>query len=160
MLRRYLGADATDLALILRRGQEDVAAKRKELARKIGCSDPLTREQVNEFKRVYGTRSDADLAVIFGRTVEMVRDYAARLRLSKDKAWRKKQGGKTKMPRWSRAEVETLRLRYSMHSNQAIAEALGRSIKSVVSKADNLGLKKSYERLREMGRENVRVRYE
>ena len=33
-------------------------------------------------------------------------------------------------------------------------------MKSVVSKAHNLGLKKDRERLREMGRENVRLRYE
>jgi hypothetical protein len=33
-------------------------------------------------------------------------------------------------------------------------------VKSVVSKAHNLGLKKDRERLREMGRENVRLRYD
>jgi hypothetical protein len=33
-------------------------------------------------------------------------------------------------------------------------------VKSVVSKAHNLGLKKEAERLREMGRENVSLRYQ
>jgi len=40
-----------------------------------------------------------------------------------------------------------------------LARRLGRSVKSVVSKAHNLGMKKSDDRLREMGRENVSVRY-
>ena len=40
-----------------------------------------------------------------------------------------------------------------------IALKLDRSVKSVVSKAHNLGLKKDPDRLREMGRENVSLRY-
>ena len=47
-----------------------------------------------------------------------------------------------------------------MQSNLELARTLGRSVKSVVSKAHNLGLKKDRERLRQMGRENVRLRYD
>ena len=39
------------------------------------------------------------------------------------------------------------------------ARRLGRSVKSVVSKAHHLGLRKNPERLVEMGRENVGLRY-
>ena len=40
-----------------------------------------------------------------------------------------------------------------------MAQLLGRSVKSVVSKAHDLGLKKSEKRLETMGRENVELRY-
>ena len=65
----------------------------------------------------------------------------------------------TKMPRWSDEEVVKLREMYGTGSNLEIAQALSRSVKSVVSKAHNLGLKKSSDRLQEMGRQNVNLRY-
>ncbi len=65
----------------------------------------------------------------------------------------------TKMPRWSDAEIERLKELYTTSSNLEIAQALDRSVKSVVSKAHNLGLKKSPNRLQEMGRQNVNLRY-
>jgi hypothetical protein len=48
---------------------------------------------------------------------------------------------------------------YPKTANLDLAQKLNRSVKSVVSKAHNLGLKKEIERLREMGRENVGMRY-
>ena len=77
------------------------------------------------------------------------------------KAFLRRLNGKTstRMPRWTDAELERLKVMYSDHSNLEIATALNRSVKSVVSKAHNLGLKKDLERLREMGRENVSLRY-
>ena len=63
------------------------------------------------------------------------------------------------MPRWKKDELQLLRERYPAHSNLSIAQDLNRSVKSVVSKAHNLGLKKDPARLREMGRENVSLRY-
>ena len=48
---------------------------------------------------------------------------------------------------------------YPFRPNLEIARDLNRTVKSVVSKAHNLGLKKSSDRLREMGRENVSQRY-
>jgi len=64
------------------------------------------------------------------------------------------------MPRWKAEELEILKGTYSSQSNIEIARQLGRSVKSVVSKAHQLRMKKSSERLREMGRENVSVRYQ
>jgi hypothetical protein len=64
------------------------------------------------------------------------------------------------MPRWSNAELDLLRELYPRTSNLDIAQRLQRSVKSVVSKAHHMGLKKELERLQEMGRENVRLRYQ
>ena len=83
--------------------------------------------------------------------------------LSKDKAFlRKVSGGKgsTRMPRWTGAELEVLHDLYPRQSNLEIAKKLNRSVKSVVSKAHHLGLKKDPARLKEMGQENVRLRYD
>ena len=62
------------------------------------------------------------------------------------------------MPRWTEAEVELLRKRYPTRSNLEVASELGRSVKSVVSKAHGLKLRKDEQRLREMGQENVTLR--
>jgi hypothetical protein len=64
------------------------------------------------------------------------------------------------MPRWDAAAIEKLRQLYPTTPNLELARVLERSVKSVVSKAHNLGLKKEAERLREMGRENVSLRYQ
>jgi hypothetical protein len=64
------------------------------------------------------------------------------------------------MPRWKAQDLEVLREDYATLSNLEIARKLSRSVKSIVSKAHHLELKKSSERLRVMGRENVRARYE
>ena len=64
------------------------------------------------------------------------------------------------MPRWTDPELQVLRQLYPGESNLQIAQQLGRSVKSVVSKAHNLGLKKDKARLEEMGRQNVRLRYD
>ncbi len=55
--------------------------------------------------------------------------------------------------------MEILKDSYASQSNFEIARRLGRSVKSVNSKAHHLGLEKASERLREMGRQNVSVRY-
>ena len=118
-------------------------------------------KQVAKFKRLYGTRTDEDLSRIFGRTLDSIRRQAAKFSLAKDKAFLRKLNGEasTRMPRWSDAELQTLREMYPFCSNLDIAQKLDRSVKSVVSKAHNLGLKKDAKRLREMGRENVSLRY-
>ncbi|MDP7559887.1 MAG: hypothetical protein QF745_05045, partial [Planctomycetota bacterium] len=56
--------------------------------------------------------------------------------------------------------IELLRNLYPTTPNLEIAQNLNRSVKSVVSKAHDLKLKKSQERLQSMGRENVSLRYE
>ncbi len=161
-LKRFLGASSLDtIVRILGRRREEVQAQIAELAR-IKQTSPWSAEDVNDFKRLYGTRTDEDLAIIFGRRIDEIQKRAKGLCISKDKAFlRRRDGSKdaTKMPRWSLTELELLRELYPDRSNLEIAQRLNRSVKSVVSKAHNMGLKKDPSRLREMGRQNVSLRY-
>lgn len=162
-LRSYLGGVETNLlARMLGRTVEDLESKLVELATSL-TGAPLSGPELILFKRQYGTRSDEDLAIIFGRTLDRILAEAGRLCLSKDKAYmRRKTSGseRTRMPRWTEPELQVLRQLYPGESNLQIAQQLGRSVKSVVSKAHNLGLKKDKARLEEMGRQNVRLRYD
>jgi len=161
-LKRYLGASTPQtIARILGRELAQVESQIFELGR-IQANTRWTREESSELRRLYGTRSDADLALIFGRTVEAVERQAGKLCLAKDKAFVRRVAGEgaTRMPRWSAAELSFLRDLYPRTANLDIAQRLGRSVKSVVSKAHHMGLKKELERLQEMGRENVRLRYQ
>ena len=63
-------------------------------------------------------------------------------------------------PRWTREEVSLLKRLYRTHSNAEIAQILGRKVSSVVFKGHRLGLSKGARRLKEMGRENIRRRWE
>lgn len=63
-------------------------------------------------------------------------------------------------PRWTKEEVALLKRLYRTHSNAEIASILGRKVSSVVFKGHRLGLSKGARRLREMGRENIRRRWE
>jgi hypothetical protein len=161
-LKRYLGASAPEtIARILGRDLAEVQEQIVELSR-VQQNARWTREENGELRRLYGTRSDSDLAVIFGRSLEAVERQARKLCLAKDKAFIKRVAGEgaTRMPRWSNAELDLLRELYPRTSNLDIAQRLQRSVKSVVSKAHHMGLKKELERLQEMGRENVRLRYQ
>jgi hypothetical protein len=111
---------------------------------------PTIRDQQEEYER------------IFGRNIEAIRSFATGHALAKDKAFVRKLSGEasTRMPRWSQAELDILREEYPTQPNLELAQKLDRSVTSVVSKAHNMGLKKSSERLREMGRENVSLRYQ
>jgi uncharacterized protein YegP (UPF0339 family) len=62
--------------------------------------------------------------------------------------------------RWTPKEALLLRRLYRTRSNAEIAEILGRKVSSVVFKGHRLGLSKGARRLREMGRENIRHRWE
>ena len=62
-------------------------------------------------------------------------------------------------PRWTREEVAVLRRLYRAHSNAEIAKLLGRKTSSVVFKGHRLGLSKGARRLKEMGQENIRIRW-
>lgn len=161
-LKRYLGASTTEtIARILGRPVDEVQGQIIELGR-IQQNTRWTREENAELRRVYGTRSDEDLAKIFSRSVESIERQARKLCLAKDKAFVKRIAGEgaTRMPRWSAEELATLRELYPRTANLDIAQKLGRSVKSVVSKAHHMGLRKELERLQEMGRENVRLRYQ
>lgn len=63
-------------------------------------------------------------------------------------------------PRWTREEIAILKRLYRTHSNAEIAGVLGRKVSSVVFKGHRLGLSKGARRLKEMGRENIRLRWE
>ena len=160
-LKKYLGGTSNDvIARILGRPIDEVSQQIIEL-RRIQAAGRWTQEEIAEFKRLYGTRTDDDLAIIFGRTIEAVKRLGARYCLAKDKAFVRKLTGSsaTRMPRWTAPEIEKLKEFYPTVANLDIAQRLNRSVKSVVSKAHNLGLKKEADRLREMGRENVSMRY-
>ena len=160
-LKRYLGVSSAQvIARILGRTEAEVRAQILELGRVQRGSD-WTREEIGEFKRIYGTRTDEDLARVFSTTTDEILRLASELRLSKDKAFLRKLRGEraTRMPRWRAKELDLLRASYASESNLDIARQLGRSVKSVLSKAHLLGLEKSPERLREMGSRNVSVRY-
>jgi hypothetical protein len=160
-LKKYLGGTTPEvIARILGRSADEVQEQVIEL-RRIQSTGRWTQDEVVEFKRLYGTRTDEDLAIIFGRTIEAVKRLGARYCLAKDKAFVRKLTGSaaTRMPRWGSAELAELKEHYPVMSNLDIAQKLNRSVKSVVSKAHNLGLKKEVDRLRQMGRENVSMRY-
>ena len=160
-LKKYLGGTTDEvLARVLGRTTKEVQKQILELGR-IQNTGRWTREETRRFKRLYGSRSDEHIALIFGRSVQAVRRHAETLRLAKDKAFLKKLKGKgtTRMPRWSAQELEILERLYPGTPNLEIAAKLAHSVKSVVSKAHHMGLKKDVERLREMGRENVSLRY-
>ncbi len=106
-------------------------------------------------KSRYGRTSNRNLARHFKCSAFEVAEEARRLALSKDKAKFKVR----KMPRWTEKDVARLRELYPTTPNIEIALALGRSRKSVDSKAHLLGLEKSPARLRAMGRANVDKRY-
>jgi hypothetical protein len=160
-LKRYLGRSSEEvIARILGRDIKEVHDRILGLDQTL-TETKWTRAEMAEFKRIYGTRTDEDLARVFGRTVESVKGLARRLALAKDKAFLRKLYGTpaTRMPRWSEQELVLLREMYATSSNLDIATRLNRSVKSIVSKAHNLGLKKDPDRLREMGRQNVSLRY-
>ncbi len=160
-LRQHIGATPLEVvSKVLGRSVTDVRQRIDALSgeRRTGR---WTRDELNLLRRIYGTRTDEDLAVVFGRPVQAIRRTAKRFALSKDKAFLRQLHGEpvTKMPRWSAEELELLKELYPTTPNLEIAHQVGRSIKSVVSKAHQMGLRKDEERLREMGRENVAARY-
>lgn len=123
------------------------------------CSLLPTADE-EDFKRCYSSVLDRDLVVVFGVDEDYIAEAARRLQLRKNKGLLAPLGIQTPMPRWTASELALLRRDYPSRSNIEIARGLGRSVKSVVSKAHHLGLQKSQDRLREMGAENVRKRYD
>ena len=160
-LKKYLGASPVDvIARVLGRSVLEVQQRIIELGR-IQRDGTWTRDEIGELKRIYGTRTNEDLARIFERPESEIEEVARRFALSKDKAFVRRLSGEssTRMPRWKAEELDFLRREYPVAANLALARKLERSVKSVVSKAHNMGLRKSSDRLREMGRENVSLRY-
>lgn len=161
-LKRYLGLTTQEvISRILGRDEAEVRRQIFELGR-ISRDGDWSREDRNRLKRLYGSRSDEDLALVFTRPVESIRRLAEELHLAKDKVFLKRHmpEATTRMPRWSEQSLAILRKCYPHEANIDIATRLGRSVKSIVSKAHHLGLRKEVERLRQMGRENISLRYE
>lgn len=107
--------------------------------------------------QAYGSTPNDELARVFDCSVEEIEQRAKIFALRKNKGCPNFKG--QPMPRWSVREVEYLVDNYAESSNLEIALALGRSTKSVVSKASHMGLKKSKARRRASGKENVAKRY-
>lgn len=116
------------------------------------------RRELLKLCEVYGSTEDSDLADRFRCTVEDIERQAVALALQKNKAHPSFKG-QMRMPRWTDEEKQRLRRLYPGTRNLDVALELGRSVKSVVSKAHSMGLKKNPARLEEMGRENVHWRY-
>jgi hypothetical protein len=69
------------------------------------------------------------------------------------------KAGPGSKPAWSEMELDMLRRFYSSIPAAALAKKLKRTARSVTCRAFRLGLKKSHERLREMGASNVEARW-
>lgn len=156
-LRELLGRAAhQDIAIVLGRTPEAVTERVNELVASPRAlySRPLSRIETQDFRERYGRMTDAEAAFAFQRQPSVIAATAKRYGLRKDKRWTKSRGGRTDMPRWTKTEVDKLRQLFSTLDTFAVATALGRSTKSVISKAVRLGLRKTQARLAAMGREN------
>lgn len=158
-LRARLGRASTeDVARSLGRSVDMVRERVKILRALSPTYTPLSRGEILEVRARYGRLTDDEIAVVFRRPPQMIEEVVKRYRLRKDKAWAFEMGGKTDMPRWTSADVALLKKLYPMRGAVEVAAMLNRSTKSVMSKASRLGIGKTEERMREMGRENVSQR--
>lgn len=110
---------------------------------------------LRDLKRLYGTKTDEELAIHFDVRIETIQRHAAEYGLQKSK---RAFPGLQPMPRWTPEHVAVLEAAYPTVPNVDIARRLRRSVRSVISKAHKLGLRKTVERLEEMGRKNVQLR--
>lgn len=155
-------ANIERMSLIARRPPAEVRAWIEHLANKDYASSGWTREESLRFRQLYGSRSDADLCVVFSRPMEDILQKARSMRLAKDKVYLKTQavraGSRNKMPRWTAKEIQQLIDLYPNTQNVEIAKKLDKSTTSITSKAHDLKLRKSESFLEHMGRTNVRAR--
>lgn len=104
-------------------------------------------------RRNFGTWTNERLAERLGCTADEVAVAARELGLAKSKRVFERD-----TPRWTERELEQLRALYPSQPNLAIARELGKSVKSIGAKAARLGLRKTQERRREMGAQNIALR--
>jgi hypothetical protein len=177
-LRQAWGAvELRLLAPMLGRPANEVRLRAAELRSRLK-SGSWTREEMRLLKKLYGTRADEDLEVSLMRSRSEIARAAQRMCLAKDKKFQSAcnnavatktpsagKSGKSKpvvrsrMPRWTSAEVEKLRQIYPEHDNLVVARALARSVTSVANKAFQLGIHKSAALLTSIGRSNIAHRY-
>ena len=144
---------------MLGRPVKDVQARIEVCKRQLRAGK-WSRMELGLLKKIYGSRSDGDLVVCLSRSLDEIRQVAGELRLSKDKGFMaRSEACKQTMPRWGDGDVALLRQDYARATNLVLARRLDRSVASVANKANQLGLKKDAEVLREMGRRNVATRY-
>jgi hypothetical protein len=160
-LKSLLGKATTQVIVRkLRREAKDVEHRIALLRGQIKAR-PWSSDDEQQLKQLYGSRTDSDLAVILGRPQSQIAEKARQLCLAKDKSFQHRvQGiGNVRMPRWDPAQLDLLRQLYPNTPNVEIARLVRRTTKGIVSKAHDLGLKKSSDRLRTMGQENVSLRH-
>ena len=146
---------------ILKRPVLEIERKVKSFATEVK-ERPWTRESLATIKKLYGSRTNIDLELILGMPTRQIEDKAVELCMAKDKKFSSSSisdSTGTNMPRWTAEDVETLKRMHGAASNSDIAQHLGRTTKSITSKANALGLYKTPEHLRQMGRDNVDWRY-
>jgi hypothetical protein len=115
----------------------------------------MNRMDLTKFKRTFGHKTNAELAEMFGIEETLVAELGVKHSLGKDRRLVPRE----KMPRWTEAEIEKLRLIYSDRSNEDIAAEMGRSAIAVLCKAYRMRLEKSKAYLSTLGQINVSVRH-
>lgn len=170
-LRHMVGvAELGTMALVLARQEKEVLKVLRAWARthRRGRFQPW---EIRYLKERFASRPDWAVSLVLGRETSVIRRRAHELCLGKNRkvesvplpALEKilviQPQAPVRMPRWTDEETEALTFHYSHRPNLEIAQLLGRSIKSVIAKANELGLRKNHARLQDMGRENVRIRY-
>lgn len=112
-----------------------------------GSKPRWTPMEIQILERFYGSIPVQEIADKLHRTYTSVLAKAHTLKL-----------GKARM-RWSPLEIQILERFYSTIPSSAIADKLHRTERSVSRKAAKMGLRKSPERVRQMGAENVEHRW-
>jgi hypothetical protein len=166
-LRRMVGvADLATMRLVLGRSEEQIRRLLASWAT-AGRSGRLAAWEVAYLKACYATRPDWALELVLGRTLPAIHKQARRLCLGRPRRPEAvpieplgpvvtlQPQPRLRMPRWTKSDVEALEHAYPHQPNLLLASSLQRSVKSVIAKANELGLRKSQARLRAMGRENV-----
>jgi hypothetical protein len=116
-----------------------VRPKRKpDYSRFSGPPKKWSSEEIDRLRQVYGTKPVEDVASLLGRTKKSVASKAKTLRLGKRKFW-------------TPEELDRVRELYPHLATSEVAKALGRSELSVYQAADKLGLRKTPERLKQVG---------
>ncbi len=119
-----------------------------------GCA--WSRAEVAVLKASFGSVSNWMIAEVMRREVGDIEIKGDQLSLRKSKV----NFSGTVMPRWTSRQLDRLVELHPKHSNLYIAQRIGRSEKSVASKACDLRLRKSKGHIRETSRQNIAVRYE
>lgn len=114
----------------------------------------MTHDQQMQFKKLFASMKNTNLAIKFDISVEEVVKLGRHWSLGKDK----KLFDDQVMTRWSAGDIETLRTFYPTMPNEMMALTLNRTVLSVISKACRLGLRKNEDYLARMGRDNVSFR--